>query len=64
MTLTEYIKKLQMLEAKGHGECEVIYARDDEGNGYQPVSYEPSRGYFDGEDYDSMNEDANVVCIN
>lgn len=63
-TLTEYIKTLQELEKKGFGEHEVIYAKDAEGNGYDSIHYDPSVGYFDGEDYDSSNEDSNVVCVN
>ena len=72
------MEKLNNL-AKRYPNLEVIYASDDEGNGYNYVSYEPSIGYFDKEDgeYEAfsnsittdeevqLTEDlCNVVCIN
>lgn len=42
MKLKEYIKTLQALEAEGHGDLEVIYAVDDEGNAYHSVYGGPS----------------------
>jgi hypothetical protein len=44
MTLTTYIDKLQVL-VRNNPELAVMpvhYARDDEGNGYSPVVYNPS----------------------
>lgn len=52
MTLQEYIKSLQDFAAK-HPETlehEVWYARDDEGNGYQQVYFEPSMKVLDTEE--------------
>jgi len=41
MTLREYIKALQELE-KQHGNKEVWYSSDEEGNNYEPVHYSPT----------------------
>jgi hypothetical protein len=45
---------------------DVVYSRDDEGNGYDLVHYPPSIGNYDGEDkdYDSTRIPVNAVCIN
>jgi hypothetical protein len=63
MTAKEYLEKLKPL-VEANPDLEVITARDDEGNGYNPVVFDPSIGYFDNTDYDSTNEDANVLCLN
>jgi len=39
--LTEYIKKLQKIE-KEYGNLTLCYSKDDEGNEYQEVHYEPT----------------------
>ena len=36
MRLTKYIEKLQELFAE-HGDLDLIYSKDDEGNGYEKV---------------------------
>lgn len=41
MKLKEYIKQLQKLESEGHGDLEIIYAIDDEGNAYHKVYSSP-----------------------
>jgi len=52
---------------------DVIYSRDDEGNGYQKVYYGPNKGVFEDnefisadqlEDWNREPEDINAVCIN
>jgi len=75
MTLREYLNELQQF-AETFPECldmEVIYSRDDEGNGYQKVYYGPNKGVFEDnefisadqlEDWDREPEDINAVCIN
>ena len=54
-------------------EFEVIYAEDDEGNGYGNIVYSPSKGVFnEGEFFTENNleeedyqlSDMNAVCIN
>ena len=41
MTLKEYAETINNLLGK-YGNLEVWYAKDDEGNGYQPIYYAPS----------------------
>lgn len=40
--LGEYIKKLQAIEAKYGSDIELIYARDVEGNSFEPVIVGPN----------------------
>jgi len=77
MTLTEYINKLKKFE-KEFGHLTVIYAKDDEGNGYQEIEFPPSIaqvhdlnvrdlelvGYYDEDDEEINKEDCNVIIIN
>lgn len=77
MRLKSYIKYLQSLEKKV-GDAELIYATDDEGNGFNTVSYSPGIKYVPKDDLDSgsidgmnvydefINDENNVavVCIN
>lgn len=73
MKISEMIKNLQEFMTK-HGDIECWYAKDDEGNGYQEVHYEPSLYYVDGasdvysnledlEEYDLTIEDVTPICI-
>lgn len=60
MKLKEYIKYLKKLE-KNHGDAEVWYAIDDEGNGYGSVLFGPSIVYASENtttnlDYDGVSE--------
>ena len=70
MKLKDYLEELNKIvkEKPESLEWKVVYAKDDEGNGYQTVSYLPSYGSFDGEDfYDRYVEEAlgeKVVCLN
>ena len=76
MTLREYINNLNELvnENPETLDCDVVYARDDEGNGYQKIWSTPSIFYWlDGEiyseeDFESRREDEEgaekVVVIN
>jgi hypothetical protein len=75
MTLKEYIEGLQefVKENPDALELEVITSIDDEGNGYNPVYYGPSKGHYDGGDYSPVssfeeygldNDDINSVCVN
>jgi hypothetical protein len=77
MKLKEYIDSLTEF-AKSHPETlelEVIYAIDDEGNGYNRVHYTPTKGVLQenefytesGEDFEDSGfeeSDINAVCIN
>jgi hypothetical protein len=75
MTLKQYIEMLQKFAEENPEtlEFEVIYAEDDEGNGYGRIAYSPSKGVFDDgefftennfEDEDYQPSDINAVCIN
>ena len=71
MKLSEYIKRLQELK-KEHGNVEVIYSMDDEGNGFQKVHYHPTAGIFEPDRLgrgefmtpDMTDKKVNVVCVN
>ena len=73
MKVSEMIKNLQEFMNE-NGDLECWYARDDEGNGYQKVYYDPSLYYIDSdnevygnaediEDYDLTMEDVTPICI-
>lgn len=74
MKLLEYIEKLQAL-AQEHGDLELVYSVDDEGNYFRKVGFHPSEGLFRDnefvsatmfEDYeiDNIPENINAICIN
>lgn len=71
MKLKEFLKNIEEMvkQDKSLLELDVIYSKDDEGNGFQEVGMEPSLGNFDGEDfYQNANEESdfeiNAICIN
>ena len=71
--LTKYIEKLQEL-LKEHGDLELIYSTDDEGNEYRKLHFEPGVVNFISTDREVIHEDdleewdeseyAKVICIN
>lgn len=65
MTLKEYHELLGNLIKRGHGNLKIIYAVDDEGNGYHDVFFGPS--VFKVEDikdvYDGHAK-GSVICLN
>lgn len=75
MKLSEYIKELNKLK-KEYGNLEVIYAKDEEGNNFHSVNYEPSLCQVENlEEYyleivgfngdpSIDKKDFNAVCIN
>ncbi len=70
MTLKQYREKLNKLaeENPEADDMQVIYSKDDEGNGYSNIHYSPGLGTFDGEDYNNATDDSenkpNAVCVN
>lgn len=76
MKLKNYIKNLQQLveENPKYNEIDVIFAKDDEGNGFGHIGFAPSLGNFNEdkeftqvenfEDIDEDNRIVNAVCIN
>ena len=73
MKLKDFIENLNKF-VKDDPKClefDVITSEDDEGNGYSLVYYTPSKGMFDGEDFQTEREDYeieeddfNALCIN
>lgn len=77
MKLAEYIEKLKEI-LEEHGDLDLIYSTDDEGNRFDKVSYPPTMVYAeeDGYHYDIKNEEdfedeeydkedfEKVVCVN
>jgi len=63
MKLKDYIQKLQKI-AETHPDLPVVYSRDDEGNVFQEVNYEPSVGHFKDHDFTTETNMPNAVCIN
>ena len=74
MKLKTYIKNLQKLikenpDALGY---DVVYSKDDEGNGFQKVQFDPSIGEFSGREFDQEEDgdewlqehSRNAICIN
>ena len=67
MTLKEYITQLQDLAERRPeaNDLQVIYAKDEEGNGYEPIHFSPSLGKLEGrDDFEQVEEGANSVLIN
>ena len=68
MKLAKYIEKLQgILDTRG--DFDVIYSKDDEGNGYQEVYYDPSLGFYEAREFQSESDEEfdleiNAICIN
>jgi hypothetical protein len=72
MKLKEYIQNLQEIAEK-HPNLEVVYAKDEERNGYEKVCFSPTLGNFkDGEftpeenfgEYGLTKKKLNCVVIN
>ena len=73
MKVSEMIKNLTEFMTE-HGDLDCWYAKDDEGNGYQSIYYEPSMYYVDEDGdvlhdeedlayYDLTLEDVTPICI-
>jgi len=73
MKISKMINNLQEFMSK-HGDIECWYAKDEEGNGYERVYFEPSRFFVDEcdevfceDDVDDMYEEDKVnltpICI-
>jgi len=67
MKLKEYIAGLNAFvkENPKARNFDVIYSRDDEGNGFQGVYFSPTLGQWDGDyEFDDAGTKPNAVCIN
>lgn len=67
MTIKKYIKLLNELAEK-YPNAKVIYSKDDEGNKFQLVNYNPGPGNFNGEDFipddNTVEFKINCICLN
>jgi len=71
MKLKKYVKELQEI-LKDYPDVYIVYARDDEGNGFQEVYFTPTLGWWDKVDkeFTGLDEDlertdnVNAVCVN
>jgi hypothetical protein len=75
MTLKEYIEGLKKFAEENPDtlEMQVVTSKDDEGNGFNPVYYRPSKGIFEDrefisfeqyEDWKREESETNAVCVN
>jgi hypothetical protein len=68
MTLKEFIEKINKVVEENPKALDyvVIAAIDDEGNGYNPVFFDPTPGSFDGDDFETDVDKSqfNSICIN
>lgn len=66
MTFKDYIQSLNdfLLEHPESADLPAIYAKDDEGNGFNPICFSPSLGEYNGEDFNQESQDFNSVCVN
>lgn len=67
MNIEKYIAHLQQV-AKKYPKAKVIYAIDEEGNGYDEVFFTPTPGRFEDGEFDrfdgNKNVKVNAICIN
>jgi hypothetical protein len=75
MKLKEYLANIAKMVEENEDilEYDVVYARDDEGNGFQEIHYTPTLGYQDEdvefiqeENYDDEEHEggSNSICVN
>lgn len=55
MKISDFIKSLEEIKEE-YGDLELVYSRDDEGNGFDRVQFYPSVGHFDINTRDWYNE--------
>lgn len=65
MTVKEYAEKLNKLLADRPEKAEfvVVTAKDDEGNGFNLVHYDPSVGNYEDREF-TAEKKPNAVCLN
>jgi len=63
MTLKDYARKINEL-AKKFPDAIIVYGKDDEGNSFHEVCFDPSPGHFEGRNFESNKAEINSVCIN
>jgi hypothetical protein len=65
MKFKKYVENLNKLlkERPETGDFDVVNSKDDEGNGFNLVHYDPSVGTYDDGEFKEENK-PNAVCIN
>jgi len=64
MKASELLQRLEDL-ILAHGDLELVYAVDDEGNDYDSITYPANDCYWDGENYQFDDEKKPThICIN
>lgn len=66
--LSAYIDNLKDI-LEEYGDLDIVYAKDEEGNGFNEVCYTPSVGYYEDREFTSIldvrdDKKINAVCIN
>lgn len=64
MILKDYQKIINILVKNGHGNKEVFYSIDDEGNQYKPVYYSPTVMPASDAPKDANGLSKEFVCVN
>ena len=66
MKFKEYLTSLNKLATSNPEalEMDIVYSKDDEGNGFKHVHYNAKIGEFDGRGFDGDSKIKNSVCIN
>lgn len=75
MTLKEFMEGLNTFAKKNPDalDLQVVASKDDEGNGYNPIIYPPTKGIYEDreflpvDEYDDWGHDeseTNAVCVN
>jgi len=65
MKISEVIKNLKIILDR-HGDLEVVYSEDEEGNCFNKIAYPPSVGRYSSNEFDPdpTDDKVNAVCIN
>ena len=67
MKLKDFVKNLnELIAARPEtAEFDVVTSKDDEGNGFNLVYFDPQVGHYDSEEREFKSEVvANAVCVN
>ena len=70
MKFSEYLKELNLIAQNiNTHDFDVVYSRDDEGNGFQRVHWKPTPGYYDEDSGEFLgdadtNKTLNSICVN
>lgn len=67
MKISEMIEKLENVK-RAYGDLECIYAKDDEGNGYSTIHYDPGMmEFFFSDEIEGLTIEHDMVrvcCVN